>query len=168
MSVLTPLLAIYGAALSTYICIRNILSERVKVFVTHGWDYKMIDGTLDDTPTALELSAVNKCQKDVVVSHLSLEITDLGYIAPGFLEYDKPMTVFDNIAAAIRRSGATKGKITNEILKPGHELKISFNYQQLVEALRDRGIVMPLRVRAVFEDTLENVFFSSWFRIGKH
>ena len=167
MSVLTPILALYGAALSTYICFRTIRSERVRVFVTHGWTYGVTARGMEESPETLNLSAVNTCRKDIVVSSLTLEVPDFCCIAPEFLDYVTPGTVLDNIASVIRRANRTRRKTTPQVLKPGHTLEVSFDHSRLVEVLRSRGSAMPLRVRAVFEDTLENVFFSSWFHIGE-
>lgn len=168
MSVLTPILALYGAALSTYICIRNIRSERVKVSVTHGWSFGVTAKGLEESPEKLQLYAVNECRHDVVVGSLTLEIPGLCRIAPQFLEYEKSSTWFDSLTSVIRRPDATKQESAHDILKPGHQLEVAFDYSRLVEILRSRGIEMPLRVRAVFEDTLENVSYSSWFHIGKN
>ena len=168
ISVLTPLLALYGAGLSTYICIRGIRSKRVQVFVTHGWSYGFTTEGMADSPESLELSAVNTCRQDVVVSSLTLDIPGFCRIAPGFFEYVKRETVLDNLSSVIRRPDSPQRKETHQVLKPGHQLEVSFDYSQLVEDLRSRGMAMPLRVRAVFEDTLENYFFSSWFHIGDH
>ena len=162
MSVLTPILALYGAVLSTIIYIREIRSERVQVFVSHGWSYGFIAEGLPDSPERLELRAVNTCRQDVVVSSLALEIPGFCRIAPEFLEYDKRETVLDNLSSVIRRPDSP------QVLKPGHQHEVSFDYSQLVEGLRSRGMAMPLRVRVVFEDTLGNDFFSSWFHIGDH
>lgn len=167
MSVLTPVLALYGAALSTYICIRTIRSERVRVFVTHGWTYGVTARGMEESPEKLNLSAVNTCRKDIVVSSLTLEIPDFFCIAPEFLDYETPGTVLDNLASLIRRAKNTKRRTIPQVLKPGHTLEASFDHSRLVEVLRSRGLAMPLRVRAVFEDTLENAFFSSWFHIGE-
>lgn len=166
-SALTPILALYGAVLSTYICIRTIRAERVRVFVTHGWRYGVTSKGMDESPETLILSAVNTCRKDIVVRSLALDIPDFCGITPEFLEYETPGTVLDNLASAIRRATSTRRKATPEVLKPGHKLEVSFDHSQLVEVLRRREMEMPLRVRAVFEDTLENVFVSSWFHIGE-
>ena len=169
MSVLTPILAIYGAALSTYICVRSIRSERVKVFVTHGWTYGITAEGLEasQSPENLQLCAVNECRQDVVVSSLTLDIPGFCRITPQFLEYNKKTTLLDSLSFVIRRPDAKRRQAAQDILKPGHQLDVSFDYAALVEALRSRGMAMPLRVRAVFEDTLDNVFFSPWFHIGK-
>ena len=166
-SALTPILALYGAVLSTYICIRTIRAERVRVFVTHGWTYGMTARGMAESPETLNLSAVNTCRKDIVVSSLALDVPGFCYITPRFLEYETPGTVLDNLASAIRRATSTRRETAPEVLKPGHELEVSFDHSQLVEVLRRRGMEMPLRVRAVFGDTLENIFFSSWFHIGE-
>ena len=168
LSVVTPILALYGAALSTYICIRNIRSERVEIFVTHGWSYAVTTDGVENPPEKLQLYATNTCRQDVVVGSLTLDIPDFMRITPQFLEHNKQKTVLDGLTSAIRRADLTKRKDSDQVLKPGHQLEVSFDYSRLVEVLRRRGMVMPLRVRAVFEDTLENLFFSSWFHIGKH
>lgn len=168
MSVLTPILALYGAVLSTIIYIKEIRSKRVQVFVTHGWSYGLTAEGMEDSPKSLELSAVNACRQDVVVSSLTLDIPGFCRISPQFLECDQRATVVDNLSSVIRRPDFTQRKKTHQILKPGHQLEASFDHSQLVEVLRSRGMAMPLRVRAVFEDTLENFFFSSWFHIGDH
>lgn len=168
LSVLTPILALYGAVLSTYICIRNIRSERIKVFVTHGWTYVVTTEDTENPPERLQLYATNTCRQDVVVRSLTLDIPDVMCITPQFLERNKRHTILDNLTSMARRTDLTKQEASHEILKPGHRLKVSFDYSRLVEVLCGRGLTMPLRVRAVFEDTLENVFFSSWFHIGKH
>ncbi|MDE2805353.1 MAG: hypothetical protein OXN18_09445 [Gemmatimonadota bacterium] len=167
VSLLTPILAVYGAALSTYICIRNIRSERVKIFVTHGWSFAVTGKGPEESPEKLQLCAVNECRQDVVVGSLTLEIPGFCRITPQFLEYEKRPNWLDSITSVVRRPDTTKQESGHDILKPGHQLEVAFDYSRLVEALGNRGTDMPLRVRAVFEDTLENVFFSSWFHIGK-
>ena len=122
---------------------------------------------MEESPETLNLSAVNTCRKDIVVGSLTLEIPDFVCIAPKFLDYETPGTVLDNLASVIRRAKRTKRRTTPQVLKPGHKLEVSFDHSRLVEVLRRRGMAMPLRVRAVFQDTLENVFYSSWFDIGE-
>ena len=109
-----------------------------------------------DKPDVLLIYAVNRGRHEVVVSSLCIEIPELCRITPLFVD-------------KMTESEHTNNKYPleeNDRLKSGQRLEISFDNHTLIEEWRRRGLEMPLRVRAVFEDTLENVFYSSWFEIG--
>lgn len=129
---LTPVLALYGAVLSTIIYIREIRSERVQVFVSHGWSYGYTAEGMANSPERLELRAVNTCRQDVVVCSLALEIPGFCRIAPEFLGYGKRETVSENLSSVSRRPDSPRRKKTHQVLKPGHQLEVSFDYSQLV------------------------------------
>ena len=40
--ILTPILALYGAALSTYVFYKNMQSRRPTMFVSHWWSYDFL------------------------------------------------------------------------------------------------------------------------------
>lgn len=165
--ILTPIIAIYGAVLSTYICIRSIRSERVKVFVTHAWIYGVTAEGMEESPQMLNLYAINECRQDVVIGHLALEIPGFLCIGPDFVEHPIGPKFLKNNTSVIRPPVSTTSMTNHDILKPGHQLEVSFNHSKLVDVLRSRGMRMPIKVSAVFEDSFENVFFSSWFHIGE-
>ena len=161
IEVLTPIIAFWGAALSTYIYVKKTMSDRIKMSVTYGWGYSELDTMI---PEVLTLHAVNSCRRDVVVGSLTLEVPGLCRITPLFLDWDKS----DEYEYS-RGEKTSQNKYVDEDqrLRPGDRIEASFDYKELVNLLKNRGLKMPLRARAVFEDTLENVFFSSWLEIGK-
>ena len=155
IALLTPILAVYGAGLSTYLCVKAVRSDRIQVAVTHGWGYSPEALRESKSPEELTISAVNECRREIVMTSLTLEIPGLARIVPAFLE---PF-------------GAKKERLKEEPdqtrLMPGDKIEVSFDHSALKTMLRSYRIETPVQVRAVFEDTLENLFFGSWFEIGK-
>ena len=150
----TGAVAIYGAALSSYIFFRNRRLERNVLSVTYGWSYS-VPGPMD-VPELLKLEATNTCRHEVVVFSLSLDIPGFCRITPAFLdkEGDKEDTKNEYFSEGAR-------------LKPGEQISATFDYAELMQFIERMNWVTPLRVRATCEDTLENFFFGSWFEIGK-
>lgn len=152
----TAAVAIYGAAFSTYTFLQQRKSEKPNLFVNYGWSYGIVDRKMSAFPEVLNLNAVNHGRRDLVVRHLSLEIPNFCLITPLFMK-----TEITNI------SDKNKYDITNTRLKSGDEVEISYDYNDLLFMLSNRGIQTPIRIRAVCEDSLENFFFSTWFEIGE-
>ena len=155
--VLIPLLALYGAGLSTYVCYKNIQSNRPKVFTTHGWSYEVDQNRrLNWFPTTLTLHAVNRGQQEVVVVSLGLELSNSNIILP---------TYFDpNDADAPEKN---EHDAEDKRLQYGDKIEVVFGYENLLNGLRGQKANLPMRVRAVCEDSLENFYFSTYFEIGK-
>lgn len=154
--VLVPLLALYGATLSTYVCYKNIQANRPKLFVTHGWSYDIDKGgSFGWFPTTLNLYAVNQRQREVVVSSFGLELPDSNVITPPFLDISESDGNSNN-----------KYDVEDKRLQYGDRIEIVFDYRKLLDRLHGRNAKLPLRVRAVCEDSLENFYFSTRFEIG--
>ena len=154
--ILIAIVAVYGAALSTYMLVRRIQSEKPKVLVAHGWTYALGEKGMDKTPTSLDIQAVNHGARDVVVQSLCLEIPDLCRITPKFLA-----------SMSGDSSPNNKYPVSNTRLKCGDQTDISFDYDALSMMLTERGYGAELKIRAVCEDTLENVYIGEWFKMDK-
>lgn len=156
LDILIAIIAVYGAALSTYMLVRRVRSDKTKVVVTHGWSYNIRNNRMDNRPEYLGICAVNHSRKEVVVQSLSLEIPGLCLIAPGFLE------IYGG-----DKSPNNRNLTEDTRLRCGDKAEVSFDCKMLRAMLNKHGYSVQLRVRAVCEDTLENVYYSSWFEIGE-
>ena len=155
--ILTPLLALYGAALSTYVFYKNMQSRRPTMFVSHGWSYDFGQRRdLDWFPVTLNLHAVNHGQPEIVVSSLGLEIPEFCIITPNFVDSN-----------SADESDNNKYEVEDKRLHHGDRIEVVFDYGKLLHMLHSRGVTFPVRVRAVCEDSLENFYFSTWFEIGR-
>lgn len=154
--ILTPLLALYGAALSTYVFYKNMQSKQPTMFVSHGWSYDFDQRHhLDPFPTTLNIHAVNHGQSEIVVASLGLEILELFVVTPNFVDSNNA-----------EESDYNKYDIEDKRLRHGDRIEVVFDYEKLLHIMHSRGLTFPMRVRAVCEDSLENFYFSTWFEIG--
>ena len=76
-------------------------------------------------------------------------------ITPHFLGSSSADEVVDN-----------KYDVEDKRLQCGDRIEVVFDYEKLLNMLHDRRANLPMRVRAVCEDSLENFYFSTWFEIG--
>ena len=156
VEIITLLLALYATALSTYICFRQIKSEKPNVSVTVGWSHAGVFGEeLPETPQSLELHAVNRGRRDVVITIFALEVPGFACITPDFLPLTQEHTKYDKYPIE-----------KNQRLKYGEEVSVSFDYAGILELLDKKRIVKPLKICAVLGDSLGNYFCSSWIEIG--
>lgn len=149
--VITLVIADYGAVLSSYLGIRHLRSQKPKMSVTHGWSYGE-DVRVPTTPKYLHLHAVNTGNPDIVIQILALDIPNFMILTPGFLAHGV-QSQYSNF----------KGNVQGRRLKAGDKIEICFDYTMLLEFFEKRKL--PLRVRAVCEDTLENWYNSEWFEM---
>ena len=156
LDILVAVIAGYGAVLSTYMLVRRVRSDKTKVVVTHGWSYSIRDNRMDNRPEYLGVYAVNHSRKEVVIHSLSLELPGLCLIAPEFLE------IYGG-----DESPNNKNLTEDTRLRYGDKAEVSFDCEMLRTMLKRHGYSVQSRVRAVCEDTLENVYYSSWFEIGE-
>lgn len=155
VDILVAIVAVYGAVLSTYMLVRRIRSDRFNIFVTHGWAYSLSDNSMDKSPKSLTISAVNHGAREVVIESLCLEIPSFCRITPMGLELMNGGSCPNN-----------KYPVEKTRLKCGDQIEASFDYAALSKILTQRGFGARSRIRAVCEDTLENVYASAWFEMG--
>lgn len=156
MDIITLLLALYATALSTYICFRQIKSEKPNVSVEIGRSHAVVFGKeFSKSPQSLKLHAVNRGRRDVVIEIFALEILGFASITPGFLPPKQEPAKYDKYPLE-----------KNQRLKYGEAVSVSFDYARLLELLDKQRIVKPVKVCAVLRDSLGNYFCSSWIEIG--
>ena len=111
----------------------------------------------DNNPNALTIGAVNQGKRDSKLRMLGIEIPDYCIISPGFID------------AMIGTSGDHNKHVDGRItLNSGDEIEVCFDYEKLTGFLaKNLGRELPCRVRPVYEDTLENSFFGTWFQLGE-
>lgn len=148
----TLLVALYGAALATFLGIKELGSDRLSAIVSYGWSYSEDSIKYSGSPDEIILNAVNSGRRDLVVSSLSLEIKGFCCITPAFLE----------------EFGASKPErnvVEGHRLCTGDRIEARFDIAALKRLIGIREVQGPVSVRAVLEDTLENFYCSSWFEI---
>lgn len=156
-SILTFLVALYGAALSTFVYFRSIQTGKTNVLVSRGYSYEFSDGALSDIPDTLTLSATNFSNHEVVIVNICLEIPGFANIAPGFLVPE---------LANVKKSEKNKGEISRTRLKKGDSADVTFDYLSLSEFIVKKGKNLPFKVRGVCETSLEEFYYTDWFSIG--
>ncbi len=149
LEIITAVVAVYGAGLSSYLAYRNFISDKPKLSVTYGWSYPDIAAATIDSPETLTLYATNVGRREVVVSILGLELEGYACITPRFLEG----------VAKFPKSDRNKNGGQKVRLKPGDAIEAVFDASQLIQFVKRSS---ALRVRAYCEDTLENSFLGRW------
>ena len=147
--IITILVALYGAGLSTYLVIRNLILDKPKLSVTYGWSSPIHATT--KSPDTLTLHATNVGRREVVVYVLALELEGYVCITPGFLEYE---------LLKFPKSDKNKNAEQKVRLKPGDDIETAFDASQIAQFVKRSP---ASRVRAYCEDTLENRFLGTWF-----
>ena len=150
------MVALYGAGFSTWLFFRQKGLDRPNLWVGPAFHFPITGRTMADRPSALVVKAINSGRREILVSHITLDIPGFTPITPLFLT-SKPEN---------RSSRHNRYEIDNAWLAPGDTIAASFDYAQLLTMLRDHGIDMPLQVRGLCHDSLHNFFTSSWFEIG--
>ena len=153
VEIVTPLVALYGAVLATFLGVKELRSDRLSAFVSHGWGYSGDSIMRQGPPDELSLYAVNDGHRDLVVSSLALEIEGFCQITPGFLE-------------PYGASSTGNSDVEDRRLGVGDRIEVRFDNAALNRFIEDRELQKPVRARAVLEDTREHFFCSSWFEIG--
>lgn len=157
IAAISIVIAGYGAVLSTIVLIRRIEDNKVDIFVSYGYSYKVKTSLNGNNPDALIISAVNQGKRDSKLRMLGIEIPDYCIVAPGFIDA--------MIGTSSEYNKDVDGRI---VLKSGDEIEVSFDYKQLTGFLVKKfGRGPPCRIRPVYEDTLNNYFPGTWFKLGK-
>ena len=159
--VLTILIAIYGALLSTHIYMRQRKQDRVYLSVACRKSYNFNSKFDEKDCETLAVTVTNHSFHEVVICSLTLEIPAKNsvLISPWMIQDSN-----DDSEVSINQ-GIVKNK-ENIKIKRGEQFSATYDYKELLELIESFNLKTPLRVRGVCEDTLENCFFSDWIEIG--
>jgi len=151
-TIVTAVVAVYGAGLSTYNLIAKIKSEKRKVTVELKWG---LIGFADKTIPILALHAVNPGEKTVTLTQCHLELPN------------KKQLIITNSQGTI--------KLPHDLEK-GKGGEIYFPIKEVVQALIREGYTKDIELKAVFRDALGNEYksrpfkgdVSEWAKILRH
>jgi hypothetical protein len=141
-NIITAVVALYGAVLSTYMFITQLRKEkfRIKVKITMGF-MSFVSGSTSNA--MVFLSASNPGQKAVVLS------------AQGFMLPDKRSMVFPN--------AQTNVTFPYELL-PAKSCQIWIEAREIAETLKSHGFSKKVKLIGFYRDQLDKVYKSKPYK----